>query len=259
MGAGKLKIDVRRSKIVDQVCTEGRVSVSQLSQSLDASVVTIRNDLAELEREGHLTRIQGGAIRVEKQDHTFNPFGDAEISHLECKQEISKVILGLVRDGDTLFANSGTTTLCIAEALNERKNLNVVTNSLAVATKLGTAPSMRVSLLGGEINAHYGFTYGGYAQEQLSRYQADWAVLSVGGVSVSGGVTTYHAEESILDRMMMTNAKNILIAADHSKIGRVGFIRLCSCSDRIRLVTDSLVDQEQLAALSEQGLSIFKP
>ena len=162
------------------------------------------------------------------------------------------------RDGDTLFINSGPTMQMVASALRSRKNLNVVTNSLNVAMDLGNVPGVRVVLLGGEINAQYSFTYGSDAQEQLSKYQADWAILSVDGISAGSGITTYHAEEAVIDRMMLRGAKQAMVVSDSSKIGRAGFTRVCACVPGMYLVTDG-GDSEALAAMASMGVRIVHP
>lgn len=162
----------------------------------------------------------------------------------------------MINDGDTLFLNSGTTTCHIARALQQKKHLYVVTNSLAVAMEIGNIPTCNVLLLGGEINARYGFTCGGDAQDQLYKYRADWAILSVDGVSAKGGVTTYHAEEGIIDRLMIANAKRYLVAAAGDKIGNTGFSRICDCSPNLSLVTSGDCDKEALTQLRECGVRI---
>ena len=211
------KIALRRSRILQALRREGMVSVSRLSADLSATAVTIRSDLAALERDGYLVRVQGGAVPVMDRGHT-TVTQPAIFSYAAEKQAIAAAVAERVRDGDTLFINCGTTSVCVANALKQRRNLSIVTNSLAVAGELGSVPTFRVLLLGGVVNARYGYTYGSDAQDQLSQYQADWAILSVDGVSTKGGITTYHAEEAILDRMMMDGAKKILITADRSKI-----------------------------------------
>lgn len=251
-----LKIDIRRNKILQQLRTEGIVSVSQLSEMLDATTVTIRSDLTALEEEGYLVRVQGGAVLPSKAGAVRIP-RDIHISCQKEKEAIAVTVAGLISDGSTLFINSGTTTECIAHALRNKSNLNVVTNSLAVATCLGDTPSIRVVLLGGEINAQYGFTYGGDAQEQLSRYQADWVILSCEGISQPNGITTRHVEESVIDRLMMSSAKQVLLAADHRKLGHVGFAQVCQCK-ALTLVTDTRADKEELHALSDCGIRIIQ-
>lgn len=254
MTGGKLKIDIRRTHILEQLQQDGKISVMQLSEMLDVTPATIRNDLDFLEQEGYLLRVQGGAVPVRGSSAVppAQAFSDPRGPE---KRAIALEAAQMVKDGETLFINSGTTTEYVAEALSARSNLNVVTNSLAVARTLGVVPTIRVLLLGGEINASYGFTHGGDAQEQLLRYQADWAILSVDGVSAEGGITTYHAEEAVIDRMMLRGAKNAMIVADHSKIGRTGFSRVREQLEQIRLVTGG-GGEEALEALREAGVRI---
>lgn len=250
-----MKIDIRRKKILELLRTNGRISVNRLSQLLEVTQVTIRNDLTCLEQEGRLIRVQGGASLL--PESVLSTPEEEKIANSAQKQAIGTTVAAMVRDGDTLFINSGTTNECIAAALGVRKNLNIVTNSLKVATILGAMPSFRVLLMGGEINARFGFTYGGDAQEQLSKYQADWAILSVDGVSARCGVTTHHAEEAAIDRMMVASANRPIIAADSSKLGRAGFSRVCECSRGLVLVTDADADAGLVQLLREGGVDVI--
>lgn len=251
MGSGELKIDARRKRILELLERDGKVVVSQLSAELGATTVTIRNDLDALERSGYLERIQGGAIPKSKQ-----PSQDPAVSCLWEKQCIAAATAQLIHDGDTLFLNSGTTTREIALALKQHRNLNVVTNSTVIATELSTMPSFRVILLGGELNPQYGFTCGGDAQEQLQKYQADYAILSLDGVSANGGITTYHADEAIIDRLMIERAKQVLIAADHTKIGRAGFSLICPLSKVHALITDKDSHEETMEDIRASGIQV---
>lgn len=256
MAESKLKIDVRRNKILEQLRADGKVSVSRLAADLCATPVTIRNDLTALERDGYLVRVQGGAVISHRPDNGLA--AGTEDKHFLQKQALAEEVARMVTDGQTLFFNSGTTTLHIARALKGKKHLNIVTNSLAIAMELGNIATFHVLLLGGEINATYGFTSGGDTQEQLSKYRADWAILSVDGVSAQGGITTYHPEEAIVDRMMMANARNRLIAAIGNKIGRAGFTRICDSDESIQLITDSTCEKDALLALQQEGVRVTK-
>lgn len=256
MAESKLKIDMRRSKILEQLRAEGKVSVSRLAVELGATPVTIRNDLTALERDGYLVRMQGGAVISHRLENHMTP--ETEDPTFLRKQALAEEVAKLISDGQTLFFNSGTTTHHIARALKGKKHLNIVTNSLAIAMELGNTPTFHVLLLGGEINASYGFTAGGDTQEQLSKYRADWAILSVDGVSAQGGITTCHPEEAILDRLMMANARKILIAATGNKIGTAGFSRICDSDESIQLVTDATGDKDAYLALQERGVRIIK-
>ena len=254
MADSKLKIDIRRDRILEQLRQKGKVLVSELSRELGATPVTIRNDLDALERDGYLVRIQGGALLRARTAPDWSE--DGEIEHLTEKQSIARAVAAQIPDGSTLFLNSGTTSQCLAAALKEHRSLNVVTNSLPVAVELGRSPLIHVILLGGEINTQYGFTYGSDAEEQLRRYQAGWAVLSVDGVSARGGVTSFHAEETAIDRMMIAHAKHTIIAADYTKIGRTGFTHICGAGPEIQLVTDGRCSADAARDLEQLGVEV---
>ncbi|MEA4870950.1 MAG: DeoR/GlpR family DNA-binding transcription regulator [Christensenella sp.] len=253
--AGELKIDARRKKILEILRRDGQVRVAQLSETLGATVVTIRSDLDALEQDGYLERTQGGAIQTMKNYYNLE-FQRRKQEHMENKKAIAAAAAALVRDGDTLFINSGTTTYFTAVELKQRKNLNVVTNSISVAVELGGLPTFRVILLGGDISAQYSFTYGEDVKEQISRYRANWAVLSVDGVNPGTGITTYHAEESVIDRIMVERAQTAVIVADSSKLGRESFSRISAFSSGTLLVTDQNADPVYLQRIREEGVDV---
>ena len=255
MADRKLKIDIRRDRILELLRQTGKVLVSELSRDLGATPVTIRNDLDALERDGYLVRIQGGALLRERSVDDWGGSGQEIACHAE-KQAIAQAVIAQIPDGSTLFLNSGTTTRCIAAAMKDRRNINVVTNSLAVAMELGKLPMIHVLLLGGEINVQHGFTYGTDAEEQLRRYQAEWAILSVDGVSARGGVTSFHAEETTIDRMMIERSKHVIIAADSTKISRTGFTHICDVDPSVKLVTDQKCSRDAVAELEALGMQV---
>ncbi len=256
MAGTMLKIDIRRGKILDRLKQDGAVSVSQLAVQLGATPVTIRSDLDALEKDGYLLRVQGGAVLKQKSRETAIARTNGTVVNQAEKRSIAKAVCQRIQDGDTVFINSGTTMEVVAAILREHKNLNVVTNAIQVAMELGSIPTLRVILLGGEINAQYGFTYGSDAQSQLAHYQADWALLTLNGISAEGGMTTYHAEEATLNCMMINQAKHTLVAADYSKVGHAGFFRFGEVKAGLELVTDSKADPQTLAELQARGMKV---
>lgn len=230
----KAKLETRRKAILDALQLQGKVSVAQLSQELDTTPITIRSDLNALAQEGLLVRVQGGAVPVPNNIIIGSP----QSANLKEKKMLAKAVAGIIKDGDTLFINSGTTVEQVAAALKGKSNINIVTNSLSVAKIAGEIPSFRVILLGGEVNSLFGFTYGGDALTQLENYTANWAVLSVDGINVACGITTCHAEEALVNRAMINNARKTMIVADHTKIGKAGFARICDKLDNIQVVTN---------------------
>ena len=256
MAIGKLKIDIRRQAILEQINRDGQVFVTDLSNKMGITPVTIRNDLDTLAMEGRLERIQGGAIRKVAPSDVWNPTLGNHSALQQEKRTIAQAVLDYIQNGDTLFINSGTTTLAVAEVLNNRKNLNIVTNSLAVANYLSHQPDARVILLGGELNANYGFTYGGDAMEQLNRYQSDWSILSVDGLHPVHGVTTYHADETMIDRTMIARTQKTIFVENQKKIGRVGFSHICNMDSSHILITNSGSNPSLLEQLQNIGVAV---
>lgn len=251
------RIDIRRKKILSLLEQEGQVRVSQLSDLFGTTVVTIRSDLDALEREGYLERVQGGAVLTVNNFYHLD-FQARKQKNVKYKKAIAAATAAMVQDGETLMMNSGTTTYFTAVELKRHKNLNVVTNSISVAIELGAVPSFRVILLGGEINAQYSFLYGADAQEQLSRYKADKAILSIDGISEPYGLTTYHAEEAMIDRCMMERARQTLVVADYSKLGHESFSFISETKEADIWITNDCADSAESEAVAACGVQVFR-
>jgi len=174
------------------------------------------------------------------------------------KKTIATAAANLVSDGETLLINSGTTTFFTAIELKRHKNLNIVTNSISVAIELGAHPTFRVILLGGEINSQYSFTYGTDAMAQLKKYKADKAILSIDGISSEVGLTTYHAEEAEIDKMMMERAHQTIIVADCTKMNKESFFNIGLIQSPLSWVTNNCVSGEQLDKIQDLGIEIIK-
>jgi DeoR/GlpR family transcriptional regulator of sugar metabolism len=233
-----LKIDVRRKRILEILARDGQVRVSRISEELGVTPVTVRSDLSALKEDGYLERISGGAIQTVKNFYNLE-FQQRRRQNAFVKKRIASVAADLIRDGEILFINSGTTTYYTAMELKRRKGLNIVTNSLLVAMELGDVPTFRVILLGGDINSQYSFTYGVNALEQLRQFKADKTILSMDGISVKAGLTTYHAEEAVVIRAMVERAGETILVADHTKIGYESFSFVLGLDAASCLVTDA--------------------
>ncbi len=254
MAGSGLKIDARREKILEILARDGQVYVTQLSELLKTSVVTIRSDLDSLEQEGLLERIQGGAVQTAFGYYNHEFLRNKQIN-ADAKHRIGQTAATIVQDGDTLFMNGGTTTYYTALALKKRKNLIVVTNSITVAIELGLYPTFTVLLLGGEINPHYSFTCGTEALDQLRRYRATHAILSVDGIC-GNGISTVHPEEATIARTMIECAKSTIVVGDASKVGKESFMSIGSLKEIKHFITESTADQKLLGEFEANGISL---
>ncbi len=251
-----VKIKQRRESILNKLMLDGMVYVNLLSEELSVTTATIRSDLEALEQEGFLTRIQGGAVPISSSSllSLYAPSGT--ILNPTEKTAITTFIAEQINDGDVLFINAGTTMKFLANALKNKKNLNIVTNAVDVALNLGGIATFRVILLGGEVNSQHGFVHGNIALAQLSGYRANWAILTLNGISGENGMTTFHPEEVPINNMMIQNAAKTFIAADYSKIGHTGFTSFGELSGNIELVTDIRADEAVLNDLKNKGVTV---
>ncbi len=250
-----LRIDRRRQQILEKLTRDGRVRVSELSNTMAVSEVTIRHDLKVLENNGLLERVPGGAVaQVVSLSNGY--YRQRKTSNINEKKRIAARAAGLIQDGETLLINSGTTSLLTAQELKRHQRLSILTNSLAIAMELGDYPSFRVILLGGEINTHYAFTHSSDALVQLSKYKADKAILSVDGVDSRHGISTYHAEEAEINGAMIQRSHQTIIVADSSKLGRESFNNFSRLNSVDFLVTNHDADEDQLRAIRACGVDV---
>ena len=227
----------RRNKIVELVNEKGRVTVKELGEIFEISEVTIRLDLTELEASGLLSRVYGGAVRSYKTYYNMS-LQQRMSSEVENKKEIARYAAGMIKDGDTVMLNSGTTTLLVLRAIEHNINLSIVTNSIDIALEAGANPNFRVVLLGGEVNSKYHFSYGIDANAQLAKYHADKLFLSVDGIDFESGFTTYYDLETEIDSLMLKNSWAKILVADSSKIGRRAFAEIAKLEEADYIVTN---------------------
>jgi len=238
----------RKNIILDLLKNDDEVRVSELAGILGISGVTIRSDLAEMEKEGLLRRTHGGAVNTKKSYYSMSN-NDRMNTNRKEKTAIAKSCASLINDGDTLMIVSGTTTRYLARELAERSNLTIVTNSVLVAEEFLFNSSINVILLGGSLDLQYQFTFGDDTVTQLQKYRADKMILAIDGISADHGLSTFHHRETDVSRQMMERSNAVVAVADHSKIGREGFSYIAPLTSIDILVTD-LYDEKQ-AELNE--------
>lgn len=227
----------RKQKILEILRHDGRVKVSDLSRMFGISEVTVRTDLADLEAQDLLSRVHGGAISAYKNYYNMSLQQRLSTNPQE-KKAIAKRAAAMIEENDTVFFNSGATTLTVFREISPQKNLNIVTNSLEIALEASGAPNFNLVLLGGAIDPKHRFIYGDDANEQLKKYHADKLFLSVDGITTDGGLTTYCDREAELDRIMIKNAASKVIVADATKIGRTAFVRIAEVNEADYIITN---------------------
>jgi DeoR family glycerol-3-phosphate regulon repressor len=238
----------RQSRILEVVARDGGATVEALASEFDVSAETIRRDLAYLAMSGALQKVHGGARRLRL--HAEGSFAERMGEDAAAKQVIARKLATMVEPGDTLFVDTGTTTLFCAEALAEVEGLTVITNSVRVAQVLALGPGQaRVFLLGGDYASDNAQTRGALTLDQIDRFQADHAVLAVAAVDPVSGVANSDFDEAQIARRMMANATNVIVVAQAAKLGRKAAHRVCRLDEVDMLVCDMMPGDAFRAAL----------
>lgn len=174
-----LKPKDRQAEIAARIERDGEMSVETLTAVFEVSPETIRRDLARLSEQGLVRKIHGGARPA--QLHSEPSFAERMTEDTGEKQVIGAKLRDEIRPGDTLFMDTGSTTLIASDALRDVANLTIITNSLLITQKLGGTSGKTVYLLGGAYGAGNQQTLGAMAIEQIGRFQADHAIMTMTG------------------------------------------------------------------------------
>ncbi|ELM3735187.1 DeoR/GlpR transcriptional regulator [Edwardsiella piscicida] len=246
----------RREQIIDRLCLEGSVRVEHLRHHFGVSSVTIRNDLRYLEQRGCALRSYGGAML--NQQFVFDrPLQDKGRLNRDVKSRIAARAAELVQDGDTLILDSGSTTAQIAPFLKAHRHLVVVTNALNIACELTGYEQIDVLVLGGSVRPNSYSLYGQAAEQQLRQYHFDRLFLGVDGFDLRCGITTPHAGEAQLNRVMCDVASEIIAVVDASKFGRKSFCTIRGAAQIHRVITDSRIPEGYHRALCDLGVEVI--
>lgn len=254
-----MKPTERRQKILDQVRQSAKVTVDELSESLDTSRETVRRDLALLSQQGLLRKIHGGATAAQTaQSAQESPLGERRASAREEKIRIGKAAARQFKPGDSLLINCGTTTIFFAEQLSKTGPFTVITNATLVAQEMWNSPNRgQIHLLGGSYFGDAFETVGPQLIEQIQKVYADHAILAVGGISDAGTFMDFSVDEAYVARTMVECARTVTVLADSSKLHRNALFHVCGPEKIDRLITDKHPDAVLDSLLKLAGVEII--
>ena len=243
--------ETRANRIMALLRQNGTVQASQISELLQVSLVTVRKDLQRMEDEGLLRRTHGGAA-IRGMEANPDP-------RTKVMDRIAEAAAAQIHDGDCVIMNAGNTTLLTARKLLGRKNVTIITNSIAIARELVQQTSIKLIFLGGEVNAEAVFTYGWDAVTQLEQYKANKLIMSASGLSCSTGLTTRHMEAADLLRKMIARTETMIVVADDTKIGFESFYHVGDLSAVDMLITNPTASTEQeLQKMQDMGITLYR-
>jgi DeoR family transcriptional regulator of aga operon len=245
----------RRREILELIQTDGRVLVSDLARRFRTSLITIRKDLEVLHHKGELERTHGGALPVKTGVLKDRSLHEKEGIHRREKMRIAEAAAQMIRQGQVIILDSGTTTTSIARACRHFKSLTVVTNATNIAAELADTP-VEVILTGGVLRKNSFSLVGPLAEESLRKLSADLLFLAVDGFDVRYGLTTPNLLEARVNRAMAESARRTVVVCDASKFGRRSLSLILPTSAVHETITDKGISRNDLKALREADVEV---
>jgi DeoR/GlpR family transcriptional regulator of sugar metabolism len=244
----------RRQKVLDFVSRRGFVALGDLAQAIEVSESTIRRDLDFLNQLGVLKRTHGGAIYL-GDGMTLPALEDRTSSQMEEKRAIARTAAVYVGNGDAILLDGGTTTLEVARQLVGRP-LQIVTNSLPIANLFASNREADLVMLGGYVYPKTGVALGPLTVRMMEDIHVHRAILSVGGITAKG---LFNSNLLLVEteRQMMRCADEVIVVADHSKIGRQALAFLCELSTIDTLIVDAALTQAQRELIEQAGVRLI--
>jgi DeoR/GlpR family transcriptional regulator of sugar metabolism len=243
----------RRQLILDRLRVDGKVVAAELSASLAVSPDTVRRDLRDLAEAGLLRRVHGGALPPAVG---ARPWAVRSEQAPDAKVAIARATAGLLRSGQVILLDSGTTSLEVARHLPADLDATVITNSPPIAVALADHPSVQVSVLGGMLAKDAHALVGAATVEALRSVRADVLVLGLCSLHPEFGITVMELEESHVKRAMMANAAEVVAVSSAEKLGSAAPYVLGPLDELTYLVTDRSAPDEQLAEYRALGVEV---
>jgi len=246
----------RRQQILQQLLERGSLQVVDLVEQFGVSAVTIRTDLRRLRTQGLVARTHGGATLLHPPPPE-QPIRERDSVNLPLKEQIGKRAAALVKPGDNIIIDSGSTTVILARHLRRYRDVTVMTNGLNIAWELSSAEGVTVLLTGGVLRKQSLSLQGNQAEASLAAYSFDTLFLGVDGLDLQFGLTTHDEAEAHLSHRMVERARRVVVMTDASKFGRVSLHRIARLEQIHTIITDPGIQPGTREVLEGMGIEVM--
>lgn len=249
-----IRPSVRQAEICDLIAKRGEISVGGLAEKFDASAETIRRDLTILADAGQIRKVHGGARSLSPQGEGV--FDARMRRNALAKRLIAEKVVALVAPQQTVFLDTGSTTLICAEAMARIKKLTVVTNSTRIAAAFAEGSGgADIYLLGGRYRSDNAQTVGAETITEVARFRADMAIITVAAID-AGNAMDFSNDEAQVARAMIAASAQTIIVADHTKFNRAAPFNVCNLNGINTLVSDRAPDTALEGALIDANVNV---
>lgn len=244
----------RQIRLRELLANQEFVSLNALCEQVGASRSSVRRDLIELEREGIVRKVHGGAIALHFRDESLD-FLKLSSSHHEEKVRIGKRAASLIQDGQTVIFAGGSTAVEAARFLLDRP-IQVITNSLPVAHVFWDCKQVEVTLTGGYLYPRLGIQLGPICEQMLEEVAADWLIMGIRGIT-EAGLSDSNSLIMGSIRKMIQVSREVIIVADHSKFGRDSMVHVADLTELDVVVSDTALAPEFQELIKRNGVECF--
>ena len=245
----------RRRSIIQTLQRDGKVLASELSKDLNVSEDTIRRDLRELAAAGILQRVHGGALPHSPVTASFTVRQQQEPG---AKAAIAQAAVGLIRQGQVIILDGGTTPLQVAQHLPYNLQATIITHSPPVALALAENPGIEIIMIGGKLYKHGLVNVGAATVEAYRNIRADLCFLGISSLHPEVGISTLDLDEAYVKRAMIASAAEVVALSSAEKLGTAASYIVGPLSDLTHLVTEISVPDEVLASYRSPGITIIR-
>jgi DeoR family transcriptional regulator, fructose operon transcriptional repressor len=247
-------VEERRQKVLELVNERGFIALSELAKTLSASESTIRRDLQYWDQHGLIKRTHGGAM-FREDVQGLPALEDRTSREMEEKRQIARFAASRIQNGDSILIDGGTTTLELAKLLVGRP-LQIVTNSLPIANLFASSRETDLVMLGGYVYPRTGVALGPLTMKMLDDIHVQQTIMSVGGITAAG---LFNSNLLLVEteRAMMRSAAEVVVVADHTKIGQKALAFLCELAAIDTLIVDVGVKPEQRTLIEAANVKLL--
>lgn len=245
----------RRQRILDEVFARRSATVVALAAAVEASEATIRRDLKALADEGQIELVYGGAAIRRSSDYSFH---SKQQRNIEAKRVIGKLAADLIRDGDQVFLDSGTTCFEMVPHLKRKRGVSIVANSARLALELDS-PNLGVILIGGQYRPGRMDCVGPLAVNELQQLRGYLCFLGADGISQDFGPSASDLESAHLNRMAVLGSREAILVADSTKFVTPSLFKIVDWDRVSRVVTDVRPDEQWLSFFESRGITLVLP
>lgn len=251
-----------RLRLIMETINEKKVvHVKELSRLYNCSPSMIRIDLKELESRGLLSRTHGGAISAENLNQEYAIHKTLlqlrRETYQEEKSRIGKAVVDLIHDGDSVMIDGGSTTFFVAQNLNQKRGLTIITTSLLLMPLIRAIPDAKVFLTGGMYYDEFDEMIGEITLESIARFKPDHTIMGIDGISVEYGLTSTEPTVAPLKRKMVSNSRDLIVVSDSTKFGKVCLLPVADLSKAQKIVTDNKLSPQMAEAIKNKGPSLL--